>query len=327
MQLHRFGFGVVLAAFGVFGSAVAQPAGDVPRPLTATTVTDTDYPLAALLAAEQGRVTLNLTIGTDGRVTDAQVTRSSGSQTLDEAAVRTAKARWRYQPVMRNGQPVASTLSTDVVWTLPLRPVAQAYVNGAATRPAVPPPAAVPGDYPALSMARGEQGVVGVRYVVGPDGAIQNAELAAPSGYPGLDEAALRVVRDGRSQPAQQGVRDRLVAFALVPAHAYRSEPRCYATPVLAHESVLIGGEQEFSHFSGLHGRMVMRWRTRPIHNWTAIWVQASPAGTVSDMLMDTTKGWMQVPDTMRAALLQGRVYRAAASANCWYYDPIALMN
>jgi TonB family protein len=327
VELRRFGFCVVLVTFGLLGSVSAQPAGDAPRPLTPIAVTDTDYPLPALLAAEQGRVTLNLTIGTDGRVTDAQVARSSGSQALDQAAVRIAEGRWRYQPVMRNGQPVVSTVSTDVVWTLPLRPAAQTYV-AAGPRPAQPGAAAVPGDYPALSMARGEQGVVGVRYVVGPDGLVQNAELAAPSGYSGLDNAALRAVRGGRAQPGQQGVRDRLVAFALVPAHAYGAEPRCYAAPVLAHESVLIGGEQEFSHFSGLHGRMIMRWRTRPIHNWTAIWVQASPAGTVSDMLIETKAGWMQVPASLRASLLQERVYRVgAAPANCWYYDPIALLN
>lgn len=96
--------------------AVATPAPPAPvaRP-SAVTVSDLSttmisavpprYPAEARRLKEEGTVVLLLTVGPDGRVADIHVSRSSGSNRLDNAAL-TAVKKWRWSPTLRNGQPV-----------------------------------------------------------------------------------------------------------------------------------------------------------------------------------------------------------------------------
>lgn len=64
------------------------------------------YPRASRLRGEQGRVVVNVLIGTDGTAQQAEIKVSSGFERLDLAALRTAKA-WRYVPGKRGGVPEA----------------------------------------------------------------------------------------------------------------------------------------------------------------------------------------------------------------------------
>jgi protein TonB len=59
--------------------------------------------------------------------------------------------------------------------------------------------------YPAAARRLGEEGVVLVRVLVGADGRAEQVELAATSGSPRLDEAALRSVRHWLFRPAASG--------------------------------------------------------------------------------------------------------------------------
>ncbi|MDE2238334.1 MAG: energy transducer TonB [Rhodospirillales bacterium] len=68
-----------------------------------------DYPQAAIDAGEQGVARFVLRLGADGRVQNFQLTQSSGYADLD-ANVRAAAMGWRYQPAMRNGIAVPSTV-------------------------------------------------------------------------------------------------------------------------------------------------------------------------------------------------------------------------
>lgn len=63
------------------------------------------YPIECRRNHEQGTVVLMLVVGTDGRVLDIAVSRSSGSPRLDSAA-RDAVRSWRWAPITRNGEPV-----------------------------------------------------------------------------------------------------------------------------------------------------------------------------------------------------------------------------
>lgn len=63
------------------------------------------YPIESRRKREQGTVVLTLTLGVDGAVDSIAVSQSSGFARLDEAA-RDAVRKWRWSPVIRNGQPM-----------------------------------------------------------------------------------------------------------------------------------------------------------------------------------------------------------------------------
>ncbi len=68
-------------------SAISQP-----RP---------SYPSSARRAGHEGTVMVSFTVGSNGRVSSAQVSKSSGHQSLDSAAVSTI-SKWKFKPA-RNG--------------------------------------------------------------------------------------------------------------------------------------------------------------------------------------------------------------------------------
>jgi TonB family protein len=63
-----------------------------------------DYPEELREQGVQGTVTVRYTVDENGKVTDAGVARSSGSDVLDDAALRAIR-RFRYRPAQQNGQP------------------------------------------------------------------------------------------------------------------------------------------------------------------------------------------------------------------------------
>ena len=82
------------------------------------THTTPPYPPLAIRLEEQGSVQLRLTISPQGFVTDAIVVRSSGHEDLDQAARNWVVARWRYQPAVRGGAAVPSTVDAVVKFDL-----------------------------------------------------------------------------------------------------------------------------------------------------------------------------------------------------------------
>lgn len=73
------------------------------------------YPETARGARVAGVVIIELTVGTDGRPTDARVMRSIAM--LDQAAIDAVK-QWRYAPTLLNGQAVPVILTVTVNFTL-----------------------------------------------------------------------------------------------------------------------------------------------------------------------------------------------------------------
>lgn len=75
------------------------------------------YPVDALRNGESGTVMLRVTIGADGVPGGIALARSSGTRSLDRAAMSAVKA-WRFTPAMRDGQPVAATVQIPVSYNL-----------------------------------------------------------------------------------------------------------------------------------------------------------------------------------------------------------------
>lgn len=82
-------------------------------------IEDEDYPRSAYRDRAGGSVTARMTVGTDGRVTNCRVTRSSGNAEIDATTCRLIERRFRYEPARdRSGRPVASDVGWQQTWWL-----------------------------------------------------------------------------------------------------------------------------------------------------------------------------------------------------------------
>lgn len=98
-----------------FTPTPARPRGD--KSQWATT---SDYPARDLREGNQGVAGFTLTIGSDGRVEDCTITRSSGFSGLDEATCRNVSRRARFEAAIDgNGKRVAGTYSSNIRWLIP----------------------------------------------------------------------------------------------------------------------------------------------------------------------------------------------------------------
>jgi TonB family protein len=81
---------------------------------------DEDYPAAAQKKGEEGTVQVELTVGTDGRVTGCKILRSSNSANLDTATCKILTLRARFTPARDSkGRPVVDKYITPpITWRL-----------------------------------------------------------------------------------------------------------------------------------------------------------------------------------------------------------------
>jgi protein TonB len=101
----------------------APPAPANPNPVRVAAVADfntcakPEWPKASLRNEETGTVTLSFLIGTDGRVADSKIVKSSGFRDLDKAAV-TGISKCRFKPGLTDGKPEQAWMQMQYVWTL-----------------------------------------------------------------------------------------------------------------------------------------------------------------------------------------------------------------
>ena len=91
------------------------------------------YPADALEEGKTGVTVLVVAIDAQGGVLDVQVERSSGDARLD-AAAREAASKWRFNPAMKRGQPVASRVRVPVEFAMD-EPGDTAAAGASAARP------------------------------------------------------------------------------------------------------------------------------------------------------------------------------------------------
>ena len=75
------------------------------------------YPKAALMNEEQGTVSLMFLVGPDGKVTDSKIDKSSGSKSLDKAAL-SAFSQCKFKPGTKDGKPDQLWAKVEFVWKL-----------------------------------------------------------------------------------------------------------------------------------------------------------------------------------------------------------------
>jgi protein TonB len=75
-----------------------------------------DYPRDAINRGEGGKVTLLVQLDERGKLTIMSIARSTGSRSLDNAAIA-ALRRWRCSPVFENGRPVRAIAKQEFEFT------------------------------------------------------------------------------------------------------------------------------------------------------------------------------------------------------------------
>lgn len=98
-----------------FATKAARPKGN-----PGLWVTTNDYPQSAIRSEAEGVVKFRVSVGTNGRVTGCEVTGSSGTEALDQAACVKLMLRGRFAPASDNtGALVAGSYTGAVRWQLP----------------------------------------------------------------------------------------------------------------------------------------------------------------------------------------------------------------
>jgi protein TonB len=82
-----------------------------------TTCPRPEYPKEAMQAHWTGVSTVAFLIDADGKVRDSKILKSSGHDSLDDAALTTLKG-CAFRPTMKHGRPVESWQPIQFVWTL-----------------------------------------------------------------------------------------------------------------------------------------------------------------------------------------------------------------
>jgi protein TonB len=76
------------------------------------------YPASARRRAQQGTVTVKVLVGADGSVERAEISDSSGFDSLDDAALETVRSRWRFVPARHGGIAVESWVLVPIRFAL-----------------------------------------------------------------------------------------------------------------------------------------------------------------------------------------------------------------
>jgi len=162
------------------------------------------YPPSAVRAGVQGKVVVNVIVGTDGMPASAEVfgIEPPSAVELGGAAIAAA-AQWRYNPALREGKPVAASLFVPVDFFLkpdhgekpvepdPMRSLPTSYRK--LTTPI----------YPATAVANRVSATVFVRAEIAADGSLGSArvEQVLPDSAAELGEAALEAVKQWQFSP------------------------------------------------------------------------------------------------------------------------------
>lgn len=98
----------------------SKASGAQPRGNPGSWATPNDYPARALREERAGTTRFRVTIGPDGKVTNCEVTGSSGHADLDEATCKNVTRRARFKPALDSaGNPISDTYSNAVRWEIP----------------------------------------------------------------------------------------------------------------------------------------------------------------------------------------------------------------
>lgn len=96
------------------------PKTAVPKGNPGNWATSNDYPSRALREEREGSSGFRVSVGTDGKVTSCEITRSSGSPDLDQATCDNVRRRARFTPATDGeGNPTTGSYASTIRWVIP----------------------------------------------------------------------------------------------------------------------------------------------------------------------------------------------------------------
>jgi len=111
------------AGSGGAGDGDGDGGDETPPRLKKGRLKNSDYPRGAGEAGIEGTVSVRYTVGIDGRVSDCEITRSSGNDELDRTTCRLIEERFRYDPSRdARGHPVPSIIVENHSWIIKPEP-------------------------------------------------------------------------------------------------------------------------------------------------------------------------------------------------------------
>lgn len=285
--------------------SVQSNASTLPLPLL-----DIDYPFDSVIDAEQGTVTLEVSVGANGTVTHVDVLDASAPDRLITAATEIAKRRFR--PSVSNAA-VAQTYRVQAVWSAPLQPATEYLLDypvaGSEHQVQYPKPLnshrVTGADYPDPAQQQGEPVIT---YLVRSDGTVGETVVVASSGYVSLDRAAVKVVNRWKFAP---GLVDGAPSeFWLMVEMPFAYSAKGPLQPVrFCHDRPLLAPDAPYRN--GGATRSIVRWMSVDISD-----------GKVQDAIILTRNGWMRVSKPLAALFSIPRnfpqIRMSANTSNCW---------
>lgn len=96
------------------------PKGAAPKGRPGEWASDNDYPTRALQLGQEGVTGFHLSVGTDGKVANCEITKSSGSAELDKTTCDLMRRRARFTPASDgDGNPTTGSYTSSVRWQIP----------------------------------------------------------------------------------------------------------------------------------------------------------------------------------------------------------------
>lgn len=106
-----------ICELGVAGEPKKKTRASSPAYTDFSTCDKPAWPANALRDEREGTTTLRFLVGPDGKIENAKIGVSSGSNDLDKAALE-ALGKCQFIPEIANGRPTKAWLDVQYVWTL-----------------------------------------------------------------------------------------------------------------------------------------------------------------------------------------------------------------
>jgi protein TonB len=107
----------LIASACLLAASASSFAADVAPVMDSKSCDPPKYPKAALMNEETGTVSMGFLVATDGKVIESKVEKSSGSKSLDKAALG-ALSLCKFKPGNKDGKAEQLWAKLDFVWKL-----------------------------------------------------------------------------------------------------------------------------------------------------------------------------------------------------------------